>query len=232
MTSVRNGFEPRTGEGWQGAVGLVTARAGRASTRGQSRRLRRDFERGSRTPVANNAQAIREALEAQGLKFMAGGVVAQALLPPVPPALKPGHATCGGSPPRTWQNGRRAGLRRARFLELVSRLIYATVGPAASLLFPSDESVQHSGWDGICTVAQGTSPIPAGVSGWELGAQRTGIKGKADSDYENRTRDPLGPRSEINDLCVRYPKPFRKQSRLGEGQACRRNLARCPRYRC
>ena len=157
-----------------------------------------DFERGSRTPVANNAQAIREALEAQGLKFMAGGVVAQALLPPVPPALKPGTLMrwVTATHLAEWAARRVA---QGTFPELVSRLIYATVGPAASLVFPSDESVQHSGWDGICAVAQGTSPIPAGVSGWELGAQRTGIKGKADSDYENRTRDPLGldPKSTV-----------------------------------
>src|SRR5258708_523959 len=99
-----------------------------------------DFERGSRTPVANNAQAIREALEAQGLKFMAGGVVEQAMLPPVPPALKPGtlmrwvtsaHLT-------EWAGRRDA---QSTLPELIRRLIYATVGPAASILFPSDESV-------------------------------------------------------------------------------------------
>lgn len=40
-----------------------------------------DFERGLRTPVANNAQAMREALEAEGLQFVAGGVVEKTLLP-------------------------------------------------------------------------------------------------------------------------------------------------------
>src|ERR1700731_607365 len=48
-----------------------------------------DFERGSRIPVANNAQAIREALEAKGLQFIAGGVVEKAMLPP-PPTLRAG----------------------------------------------------------------------------------------------------------------------------------------------
>ena len=43
-----------------------------------------DFERGSRTPVANNAQAIRDALERQGLKFVGGGVIASAAAAPVP----------------------------------------------------------------------------------------------------------------------------------------------------
>src|SRR5580704_6430996 len=48
-----------------------------------------DFERGTRTPVANNAQAIREVLEAKGLQFIAGGVVEKAMLPP-PPSLTAG----------------------------------------------------------------------------------------------------------------------------------------------
>src|SRR5580704_10254204 len=49
-----------------------------------------DFERGVRTPVVNNAQAIREALEAKGLQFIAGGVVEKAMLPPPPPNPRAG----------------------------------------------------------------------------------------------------------------------------------------------
>ena len=49
-----------------------------------------DFERGFRTPVANNAQAIREALEAKGLQFIAGGVVEKAAVAAAEPSG--GHA--------------------------------------------------------------------------------------------------------------------------------------------
>src|ERR1700722_18777097 len=49
-----------------------------------------DFERGMRTPVANNALAIREVLESKGLEFIAGGVVEKAMLPAPPPSLHPG----------------------------------------------------------------------------------------------------------------------------------------------
>ena len=65
-------------------------------------------------------------------------------------------------------------------------------GPAARFSFPSDDSTHYRGWDGQCWVAEGTAFIPAGQSGWELGAQRDGLKGKADDDYENRTRHPQG----------------------------------------
>jgi transcriptional regulator with XRE-family HTH domain len=40
-----------------------------------------DFERGQRTPVPNNADAMRSALEDAGVKFMAGGAVLTESLP-------------------------------------------------------------------------------------------------------------------------------------------------------
>src|SRR5919199_309744 len=40
-----------------------------------------DFERGQRTPVANNAQAIRSALETAGIRFLPTGAV---IGPPIP----------------------------------------------------------------------------------------------------------------------------------------------------
>lgn len=39
---------------------------------------------------------------------------------------------------------------QAKLPELVSRLILAVYGPAAALRFPSDDSIQHAGWDGVC----------------------------------------------------------------------------------
>ena len=58
--------------------------------------------------------------------------------------------------------------------------------------FPSDDSTHYHGWDGQCWVADATASIPAGQSGWELAAQRDGLKGKADDDYNTRTKDPHG----------------------------------------
>ncbi len=77
--------------------------------------------------------------------------------------------------------------------ELLSRLIRATTG-RASLRFPSQDSVQQPGWDGICEVP-GSSQyqyIPAGCSVWEIGTQRDRIATKADEDYEKRSSDPRG----------------------------------------
>lgn len=95
-----------------------------------------DFERGFRTPVANNAQAIRDALEAEGLQFIAGGVVERGMLQP-PENVKPGSLMRWINATHLSQWGeRRDG--QSGIPELLRRLIFATVGPAAKVHFPSD----------------------------------------------------------------------------------------------
>ena len=150
-----------------------------------------DFERAARTPVPNNAMAIREALEGKGIQFTAGGVVLAGAAT-AGPARRPGTVMrwISASDLVAWAARNDGG--KAKFPELISRLIYAEKGPAARLSFPSDDSTHYHGWDGQCWVAEGTAFIPAGQSGWELGAQRDGLKGKADDDYEIRTLDPQG----------------------------------------
>lgn len=148
-----------------------------------------DFERGSRTPVANNAQAIRSALEAQGLQFIAGGVVEKTRMPVPPAPLRPGNLMRWIDATSLSQWGdRRDG--QSGMSELLRRLIYAALGAIASVRFPYDESVQLSGWDGICSTAIGSGLIPEGVSGWEIGTQKRGITSKAQDDYTKRSTDP------------------------------------------
>ena len=45
------------------------------------------------------------------------------------------------------------------------------------------------GWDGVTVADVGSTFVPEGATGWELGATST-VKGKADEDYEKRTSDP------------------------------------------
>jgi len=49
-----------------------------------------DFERGRRTPVANNAQAIRDALEAAGVNFLPTGAVIGSPIPQIVKSERPG----------------------------------------------------------------------------------------------------------------------------------------------
>ena len=150
-----------------------------------------DFERGVRTPVANNAQAIRDAFERRGLQFLAGGVIEKTLLPPPPPPLRPGTLMRWITATHLSQWGeRRDG--QSGVPELLCRLIYAALGPAAQVRIPSDESVQYPGWDAICIAPIGMGLIPEGQSVWEIGTQRGGIAGKAARDLDKRTAEPLG----------------------------------------
>lgn len=150
-----------------------------------------DFERGSRTPVANNLQAIREAFESRGLQFIGAGVVEKGRMPSPPAALRPGALTRWVHATDLAQWGeRRDG--QSGMPEMLRRLIYATAGPAASVRFPSGDSVQYPGWDGVCELPGGAAYIPEGLSAWEIGAQRTRIRAKADEDFRKRSADPLG----------------------------------------
>lgn len=149
-----------------------------------------DFERGHRKPVANNAQAIRDALEGAGVRFLPTGAV----IGPALPAM-PGPVTRAGAPVR-WVSAEDLADWADRMDGVVSlptllaRLIFATYGPAARLRFPGDESVRHPGWDGRTVLETGGVWVPAGEAGWEIGAQRTGIAHKAEEDFRKRTANP------------------------------------------
>ncbi|HUN86138.1 MAG TPA: helix-turn-helix domain-containing protein [Terracidiphilus sp.] len=153
-----------------------------------------DFEREKRTPVNANVDAIIAAFEAAGIRFLAGGVQG-----PLPTGL--GNVPLGdGAPVRLvdatdlsqWAARNDA---KATFPELIERLILATTGNLPNRLqFPSGDSIQQSGWDGVCDqrITDQFRWLPIGVSGWELGTQKVGVASKADGDYEKRSNDPLG----------------------------------------
>lgn len=75
--------------------------------------------------------------------------------------------------------------------ELIARLVLAEHGLAATLRFPSGDSVAQPGWDGDTTVASGHGKTPQGRAGWELGVDRDAPKSKADKEYRNRTKEPF-----------------------------------------
>lgn len=148
-----------------------------------------DFERGQRTPVANNAQAIRGALEGAGIRFLPTGAVIGPALPVTPQSS---HA---GAPIRwvsaedlsDWANRTDGAVSLPTLLAF---LIRATHGTGVRLRFPADEGVRHPGWDGQTDVAVASEYVPQGMAGWEIGAQRSGIVQKATEDYRKRTDNP------------------------------------------
>ena len=151
-----------------------------------------DFERGSRTPVANNAQAIREALETQGLQFIAGGVVEKAMLAPPPQAAKSGVLMRWIDATHLSQWGeRRDG--QSGLPEVLRRLILQQSDrPRPSCIFRPTKVCNSPAGMASAPFAHAAEFIPEGTSVWEIGAQRNGVKSKADSDYDKRSADPIG----------------------------------------
>lgn len=148
-----------------------------------------DFERGRRTPVANNAQAIRGALESAGIKFLPTGAVIGPAVPIITMSTRPGIPVrwVSAEDLSDWANRTDGAVSLPT---LLAYLIRATHGPAVQLRFPADEGVRYPGWDGLTTTEAGSTYVPRGSAGWEIGAQRTNISQKANEDYQKRTAEP------------------------------------------
>lgn len=151
-----------------------------------------DFERGKRSPVANNLEAMRAALESGGITFLPGGAIAGP-----PPELQNPTLAPTGKPIRLieatdlsqWAERRDS---QAMFPQLIHRLILAATGNSFTRLrFPAAESIQQESWDGISeqSAVKNLPWLPLGSSGWELSTQRRGIASKAEEDYRKRTAD-------------------------------------------
>jgi transcriptional regulator with XRE-family HTH domain len=176
-----------------------------------------DFERGRRTPVANNAQAIRDALETAGITFLPTGAV---IGPPIPRIAKSERP----SAPIRWVDAEDLAVwadrldGAASLPTLLAHLIRATYGPAVELRFPSDEGIRYSGWDGRTIAAEGGAYVPQGEAGWEIGSQRGGIAQKATEDYKKRTAKP----SPLNPTTSTYifvtPRHWPKKSEWAEAR--------------
>jgi transcriptional regulator with XRE-family HTH domain len=148
-----------------------------------------DFERGHRTPVVNNAQAIREALEGAGIRFLPTGAI---IGPPIPHIIS---ADRPGAPVRwvdaedlaDWAN-RLDGV--ANMPTLLSHLIIANHGPPVEYRFPAGEGIRYSGWDGVTHSDHASTYVPLGSAGWEISNQRNNIGQKVTEDYRKRTDKP------------------------------------------
>lgn len=148
-----------------------------------------DFERGHRTPMANNAQAIRGALESAGIRFLPTGAVIGPSIPRIAASDHPGAPIrwVDAEDLSDWAN-RMDGV--VSLPTLLAYLIRATHGPSVELRFPSDEGVRHPGWDGHTVADQAGAYVPQGEAGWEIGSQRSNIAQKAAEDYRKRTQEP------------------------------------------
>src|SRR5260370_25212409 len=106
-----------------------------------------DFERGQRTPVANNAQAIRGALEGAGIRFLPAGAVIGPAVPIITKSDRPGAPIrwVSAEDLPNWANRTDAAVSLPT---LLSHLIQATRRPAVQPRFPAHKCVRYPGWDG------------------------------------------------------------------------------------
>ena len=149
-----------------------------------------DFERGQRTPVANNAQAIRGALESAGIRFLPTGAV----IGPAVPII-----TAVRSPWRAGPMGQRRGSvrlgephRRCRQSADAARppnSRHPWAGRPTPLSLPTKGFGIPAGM-GSPRRDIGSAYVPQGDAGWEIGAQRSNIVQKATDDYRKRTAEP------------------------------------------
>lgn len=74
---------------------------------------------------------------------------------------------------------------------LISRLVRATTPTSTKVDISWGSATYIGGWDGIVNCEAETAYVPKGVSLWEFGTN-VDCKGKADSDYDKRKREPIG----------------------------------------
>lgn len=74
--------------------------------------------------------------------------------------------------------------------QLIRSLILSSSDHIEKISFAAGEGVSLGGWDGITIAEESDSFVPKGTTVWEMGVNRA-VKGKADDDYEKRSKNPL-----------------------------------------
>ena len=153
-----------------------------------------EFEKGKKQLEKTSFEAIVSEFKSAGIRFMEGNVQGLFSSATQSPTLGRGAPLqmISATDLVQWAASQDA---KAVFPELIQRLVLATVGNVPKRLqFPSGDSVQQPGWDGICEqkVTKQSAWLPFGISGWELGAQETSLRSKAEDDFRKRKKDSLG----------------------------------------
>ena len=113
---------------------------------------------------------------------------------------------------KNWANTNSA---RETLPELIRKLIYANVknsGNISKISFPSGDAISSPGWDGTLECSENIFTIEKGTSLWECGTN-SDIAQKANSDYDKRTRDPLGMNSNSSTFVFVTPRIWNSASK-------------------
>lgn len=116
-----------------------------------------------------------------------------------------------------------AGTVGARYAlsELVANLVRATAKNQTAFRFPTGDSAQLPGYDGLLEAEECPPYVPGGLSVWEFGAAED-PKDKAIEDYRKRTENPRSIRPEDTTFVFVTPRSFPdlqqwEQDRINEG---------------
>ncbi len=112
---------------------------------------------------------------------------------------------------------------------LVRKLIRATSNSIQSIKFPAGENVLIRGWDGILEVTKETEYLPIGLSLWEFGASKN-PKGKADDDYQKRTKNSLGYNPAESTFIFVTPRLWKNGEDWANEKKKGKNMERCKSY--
>lgn len=93
--------------------------------------------------------------------------------------------------------------------ELIARLILANASLDAieRIVFPSGDGTTNPGWDGYLTTSAAHPFFPSGISGWEIGADKS-AGSKAEGDYTKRTEDPKDLNPKESTFVFVTPRPW------------------------
>ncbi len=94
------------------------------------------------------------------------------------------------------------------FPGLVADLIWKTAPEIREFRIPRDEKGKIRGLDGYIDAAGGPPFVPDGRSVWEFGTGRSGIKSKANKDYETRTNEFLKKNVSLGDISFVFATPL------------------------
>jgi hypothetical protein len=105
--------------------------------------------------------------------------------------------------------------------ELVANLVRATAKNQTAFRFPTGDSAQLPGYDGLLEAEDSPPYVPGGVSVWEFGTAQDPDK-KATDDFRKRTKNPLSVRPEDTTFVLLTTRSFPDsqqwiQDRLNEG---------------